>query len=113
MSLGTWVVAFLDLECYLKRSHFGRHHSRPFLPKDCVHGWGVYLDFDSGFGGSMGLSALVSATGLTMTDRLLGMVFGAARGALVVTVAVAWSISARSEVMTGLLSRCWYLNLLK
>ena len=35
------------------------------------------------------MAALVKATGLTWTDRLLGMVFGAARGALLVTVVVA------------------------
>ena len=35
------------------------------------------------------MAALVKATGLTWTDRLLGMVFGAARGVLLVTVVVA------------------------
>lgn len=35
------------------------------------------------------LGALVQATGLTWTDRLLGMVFGAARGGLLVTILVA------------------------
>lgn len=35
------------------------------------------------------IGALVKATGLSGTDRVLGMVFGLARGALVVVVAVA------------------------
>ena len=35
------------------------------------------------------ISSLVKATGLTGTDRILGMVFGAARGGLLMIVAVA------------------------
>ena len=34
------------------------------------------------------LSALIDATGLSSTDRVLGMVFGFARGALIVTVVI-------------------------
>ena len=34
------------------------------------------------------LSALIDATGLSSTDRILGMVFGFARGALIVTVVI-------------------------
>lgn len=34
------------------------------------------------------LGALISATGLSSTDRILGMVFGCARGALIVTLVI-------------------------
>ena len=91
MSLGTWVVAFFGSRMLAPKA-------QPFLADIIADPF--YLKIASMAGvfilililGSVvrwALSALVSATGLTMTDRLLGMVFGAARGALVVTVAVA------------------------
>ncbi len=50
------------------------------------------------------LSALINATGLSSTDRVLGMVFGFARGALIVTVLIAL------VGLTPLVDDVWYRN---
>ena len=48
------------------------------------------------------LGALINATGLSSTDRVLGMVFGFARGALIVTVVIGLLN------LTPLVSDSWY-----
>lgn len=50
------------------------------------------------------LGALINATGLSSTDRVLGMVFGFARGALIVTVAIGLLN------LTPLVNDSWYTN---
>lgn len=50
------------------------------------------------------LGALINATGLSSTDRVLGMVFGFARGALIVTVVIGLLN------LTPLVSDSWYTN---
>jgi membrane protein required for colicin V production len=50
------------------------------------------------------LGALIDATGLSSTDRVLGMVFGFARGALVVTVVIGLLN------LTPLVNDTWYTN---
>ena len=50
------------------------------------------------------LSALINATGLSSTDRILGMVFGFARGALIVTVVIGLLN------LTPLVNDTWYTN---
>ena len=50
------------------------------------------------------LGALINATGLSSTDRVLGMVFGFARGALIVTVVIGLLN------LTPLVNDTWYTN---
>jgi membrane protein required for colicin V production len=50
------------------------------------------------------LGALINATGLSSTDRVLGMVFGFARGALIVTVVIGLLN------LTPLVNDSWYTN---
>ena len=50
------------------------------------------------------LGALIDATGLSSTDRVLGMVFGFARGALIVTVVIGLLN------LTPLVNDSWYTN---
>jgi membrane protein required for colicin V production len=50
------------------------------------------------------LGALINATGLSSTDRVLGMVFGFARGALIVTVVIGLLN------LTPLVDDSWYTN---
>lgn len=50
------------------------------------------------------LGALINATGLSSTDRVLGMVFGFARGALIVTVVIGLL------GLTPLANDAWYTN---
>jgi membrane protein required for colicin V production len=50
------------------------------------------------------LGALINATGLSSTDRVLGMVFGFARGALIVTVVIGLLN------LTPLVNDIWYTN---
>ena len=50
------------------------------------------------------LGALINATGLSSTDRVLGMVFGFARGALIVTVVIGLL------KLTPLVNDSWYTN---
>jgi membrane protein required for colicin V production len=50
------------------------------------------------------LGALINATGLSPTDRVLGMVFGFARGALIMTVVIGLLN------LTPLVNDTWYTN---
>lgn len=91
MSLATWIAAFFGARLLAPKAE-------PILASAIVDP--MYLKIASmalvfiaililGSVVRWTMAALVKATGLTWTDRLLGMVFGAARGALLVTVVVA------------------------
>lgn len=91
MSLATWIAAFFGARLLAPKAE-------PILASAIVDP--MYLKIASmalvfiaililGSVVRWAMAALVQATGLTWTDRLLGMVFGAARGALLVTVVVA------------------------
>jgi len=91
MSLATWIAAFFGARLLAPKAE-------PILASAIVDP--MYLKIASmalvfiaililGSVVRWAMAALVKATGLTWTDRLLGMVFGAARGALLVTVVVA------------------------
>ncbi len=91
LSLGAWVIAFFGARMLAPKAEpfLVGVIENPFYLKIAAMA-GIFISIlILGAVVRWALGALVAATGLTMTDRLLGMVFGAARGALLVTVLVA------------------------
>lgn len=90
LSLLTWIIAAVIAWM------FGgslAHHFQPYIDTPSVRviaACGVLFVMTLLVGALVNylLSQLIRVTGLTGTDRLLGMVFGAARGLLLVVVAV-------------------------
>jgi len=90
LSLGTWIAAFVVARQFhgpvdqLLETHIVDSLMRS-IAAFAVLFVGTLL-----IGAALGflLGALINATGLSSTDRVLGMVFGFARGALIVTVVV-------------------------
>ena len=90
LSLGTWIAAFV----------VARQFHSPMdqlletqIVDSLMRSIAVFAVLFVGtllVGAALGffLSALIDATGLSSTDRVLGMVFGFARGALIVTVVI-------------------------
>ncbi len=91
MSLITWVVAFILARLF---SGVLSTHMAPFLPDPVASMMAAFatlfvLTLLCGSLIQMLIIALVRATGLSATDRLLGVGFGVVRGGLVVIVMVA------------------------
>jgi membrane protein required for colicin V production len=91
MSLITWVVAFVLARLF---SGVLSTHIAPFLPDPAAGLMAAFailfvLTLLCGSLIQMLIIALVRATGLSATDRLLGVGFGVVRGGLVVIVMVA------------------------
>lgn len=91
MSLITWVVAFILARLF---SGVLSSHIAPFLPDPAASLMLAFailfvLTLLCGSLIQMLVTALVRATGLSATDRLLGVGFGVVRGGLVIIVTVA------------------------
>ncbi len=90
ISLATWIAAFAIAFLFAEDGavHLASHIATPSLRIAAAFG-GLFLATLL-IGGLIGLVAsyLVDYTGLTGTDRLLGAVFGLARGAAIIVVLV-------------------------
>ena len=90
LSLGTWIAAFVvarqfhDPMDQLLVTHIVDSLMRSIAAFAALFVGTLLIGAVLGFL----LGALINATGLSSTDRVLGMVFGFARGALIVTVVV-------------------------
>ena len=90
LSLGTWIAAFVvarqfhDPMDQLLVTHIVDSLMRSIAAFAALFVGTLLVGAALGFL----LGALINATGLSSTDRVLGMVFGFARGALIVTVVV-------------------------
>ncbi len=106
LSLGTWVAAFIVARQF--------HEAMDALLLEqiadtLVRSVAAFAALFVGtllVGAALGflLGALINATGLSSTDRVLGMVFGFARGALIVTVVIGLL------GLTPLANDDWYTN---
>jgi membrane protein required for colicin V production len=90
LSLGTWVAAFV-----VARQFHGPMDQllETQIVDSLMRSIAAFATLFIGtllVGAALGflLGALINATGLSSTDRVLGMVFGFARGALIVTVVI-------------------------
>ncbi|MGB0958327.1 MAG: CvpA family protein [Litorivicinus sp.] len=90
MSLGIWIAAFMGSRTFGPRAEvlFEGVLDNPFYVTIAGFASVFVAVLILGAAIRFALAALVQATGLTWTDRLLGVVFGVARGALIVTLAV-------------------------
>ncbi|QGG79744.1 CvpA family protein [Litorivicinus lipolyticus] len=90
MSLGIWVAAFFGSRALGPKAEvlFDGLIENPFYITIAGFASVFIAILILGAAVRFALAALVQATGLTWTDRLLGVVFGVARGALIVTLAV-------------------------
>ena len=90
LSLGTWIAAFVVARQFhepmdqLLETHIVDSLMRSISAFAALFVGSLLVGAALGFL----LGALIDATGLSSTDRVLGMVFGFARGALIVTVVV-------------------------
>ena len=90
LSLGTWIAAFVVARQFhepmdqLLEAHIVASLMRSIAAFAALFVGTLLVGAALGFL----LGALINATGLSSTDRVLGMVFGFARGALIVTVVV-------------------------
>ena len=90
LSLGTWIAAFVVARQFhepmdqLLETHIVDSLMRSIAAFAALFVGTLLIGAALGFL----LGALINATGLSSTDRVLGMVFGFARGALIVTVVV-------------------------
>lgn len=90
LSLGTWIAAFVVARQFHEpMDHLLEAHIVDSLMRS-IAAFAVLFVGTLLIGAALGflLGALINATGLSSTDRVLGMVFGFARGALIVTVVV-------------------------
>ncbi len=91
ISLASWVLAFIVARLFATSLSvvLERYIDTPSLR--LLSAFAILFIITLIVGALVGMlvSALVSATGLSATDRVLGMGFGAVRGALVVVVLVA------------------------
>jgi len=90
LSLGTWIAAFVVARQFhgpmdqLLETHIVDSLMRSIAAFAALFVGTLLVGAALGFL----LGALINATGLSSTDRVLGMVFGFARGALIVTVVI-------------------------
>ncbi|MDC3032763.1 CvpA family protein [Litorivicinus sp.] len=90
LSLGTWIAAFVVARQFhepmnqLLETHIVDSLMRSIAAFAALFIGTLLVGAALGFL----LGALINATGLSSTDRMLGMVFGFARGALIVTVVI-------------------------
>ncbi|MEC8307771.1 MAG: CvpA family protein [Pseudomonadota bacterium] len=90
LSLGTWIAAFVVARQFhnpmdqLLETQIADSLMRSIAAFAALFVGTLLIGAALGFF----LSALIDATGLSSTDRVLGMVFGFARGALIVTVVI-------------------------
>lgn len=90
LSLGTWIAAFVVARQFHEpMDHLLEAHIVDSLMRSIAAFAALFVGTLL-IGAALGflLGALINATGLSSTDRVLGMVFGFARGALIVTVVV-------------------------
>ena len=106
LSLGTWIAAFIiarqfhDPMDQLLETQIADSLMRSIAAFAALFVGTLLVGAALGFL----LSALINATGLSSTDRILGMVFGFARGALIVTVVIGLLN------LTPLVNDTWYTN---
>ena len=106
LSLGTWIAAFI----VSRQFHQGMDQLLVAQIQDSlVRSIGAFAALFVGTllvgaAASYFIGALINLTGLSSTDRILGMVFGFARGAIIVTVVVALI------GLTPLVKDSWYTN---
>ena len=90
LSLGTWIAAFVVARQFhapmdqLLETHIVDSLMRSIASFALLFVGTLLVGAALGFS----LGALINATGLSSTDRVLGMVFGFARGALIVTAVI-------------------------
>ena len=90
LSLGTWIAAFVVArQCHSPMDQLLETQIVDSLMRSIAAFAALFVGTLL-VGAALGffLSALIDATGLSSTDRVLGMVFGFARGALIVTVVI-------------------------
>ena len=90
LSLGTWIAAFVVARQFHEPMD---QLLETYIVDSLIRSIAAFAALFVGtllVGAALGflLGALINATGLSSTDRVLGMVFGFARGALIVTVVV-------------------------
>ena len=90
LSLGTWIAAFVVARQFHEPMD---QLLETYIVDSLMRSIAAFAALFVGtllIGAALGflLGALINATGLSSTDRVLGMVFGFARGALIVTVVV-------------------------
>ncbi len=106
LSLGTWIAAFI----IARQFHEPMYQLLATLITDVlirsIAAFAVLFIGTLLFGATLSflLGALINATGVSSTDRLLGMVFGFARGALIATVVIGLLN------LTPLINDSWYAN---
>ena len=106
LSLGTWIAAFVVARQFhepmnqLLETHIAESLMRSIAAFAALFIGTLLVGAALGFL----LGALINATGLSSTDRMLGMVFGFARGALIVTVVIGLLN------LTPLVGDSWYTN---
>lgn len=106
LSLGTWIAAFVVARQFhspmdqLLETQIADSLMRSIAAFAALFVGTLLVGAALGFF----LSALIDATGLSSTDRVLGMVFGFARGALIVTVVIGLLN------LTPLVNDSWYTS---
>ena len=106
LSLGTWIAAFVIARQFHEPMFQLLEAQITDVLMRSIAAFAVLFSGTLLLGATLSflLGALINATGVSSTDRLLGMVFGFARGALIVTVVIGLLN------LTPLINDSWYTD---